>query len=177
MAYCPRAAHPRMSLDRPAFRARHRRTIARLYEASDGGALARDHRCLRGGAARGASRIGFPDATSAARRRSLPRDTPRERARAGVRMPRGRRTGVGTFHPRVPPEPLCGGTSGRQRRRPRSRRRTLRRALRTHRARRRAPLTPRLLPRTQPADDVAAVDTGSASHRPASIGRSSGDAR
>ena len=35
MAYCLRAAHPRMSLDRPAFRVRHGRTIARLYDASE----------------------------------------------------------------------------------------------------------------------------------------------
>ena len=35
VAYCLRAAHPRMSLDRPAFRVRHGRTIARLYDASE----------------------------------------------------------------------------------------------------------------------------------------------
>src|SRR5262249_48250624 len=35
VSYCLRAAHPRMSLDRTAFRARHARTISRLYAASE----------------------------------------------------------------------------------------------------------------------------------------------
>src|SRR5690349_7022274 len=37
VSYWRRAAHPRMSLDRTAFRARHGRTISRLYAASEAG--------------------------------------------------------------------------------------------------------------------------------------------
>ena len=111
VAYCLRAAHPRMSLDRQAFRARHARTIARLYDASDAGRWRVSADTLETSLHASVTHR-FSDAPAAPDVERYLESLHVKELALGVCMPRGRRPGVGTLHPRVPPRPLCGGSCG-----------------------------------------------------------------